>query len=334
MAIWRAENSILTTRGIEILSKVKAGIGSITVTKVVAGSGRVSESLLSSQTEVSGTTKPMVLSDKESRESGSEISVYIQNEGFTEDFILNQIGVYVMHPDYEDEQLYHISQCEAGGYDTIPAFEDTVTTFGYSLFLEHSNSSSISITVNPQGMIGRDEFEQYKSNLAEELKSVDKGKVSRTLLWERDLSVLTLVPDKDFFIFLFPESYIESGYDGLEIIYANSLVPNVARIIPVSSVPNVLNSSGYLPIPRSLDYNTPFIPFRLTAFFPESHPFFFGYRDTSFLEIAAGSGVSFGEVCLFDFNGGTTNNPGGNFLVPIRIYGIKGTVNEIPSVTV
>lgn len=164
MAKWRAENSMLTKWGIEILNKVKAGIGSITVTKIVAGSGRVSESLLSSQTKVSGTTKPMVLSNKESRPDGSEISVYIQNNGFTEDFILNQIGVFVTHPDYEGEQLYHISQCDADGYDTIPAFEDTVTTFGYSLFLENGNSSSINITVSPQGMITRDEFDSYKES--------------------------------------------------------------------------------------------------------------------------------------------------------------------------
>lgn len=161
MATWRAENSMLTARGIEITSKIKAGIGSITITKIVAGSGRVSESLLSNQTQVSGITKPMVLSHTESREGGSEITLYIQNEGFTEDFILNQIGVYVSHPDYEGEQLYHISQCDADGYDTIPAFEDTVTTFGYSLFLENGNSSSINITVDPQGMVPRPEFDKY-----------------------------------------------------------------------------------------------------------------------------------------------------------------------------
>lgn len=161
MATWRSENSMLTARGIEITSKIKAGIGSITITRIVAGSGRVSESLLSRQTQVSGITKPMVLSHTESREGGSEITLYIQNEGFTEDFILNQIGVYVSHPDYEGEQLYHISQCDADGYDTIPAFEDTVTTFGYSLFLENGNSSSINITVNPQGMVPRPEFDKY-----------------------------------------------------------------------------------------------------------------------------------------------------------------------------
>lgn len=165
MATWKSECSMLTKRGIEILNKVKAGIGSITVTRIVAGSSRVAESLLANQTSMSGNTKDMTVSHVDSRSgAGSEISVYITNEGYTESFDLHVIGVFVTHEDYEGEQLYHISQCDESDFDHIPVFGETVITYGYSLFLEHGNSSSINITISPQGMITRAEFDSYKES--------------------------------------------------------------------------------------------------------------------------------------------------------------------------
>lgn len=175
MAVWRAENSMLTARGVEILNKIKAGIGSITVTRIVAGSDRVPESQLINMTQFSGTTKPMVLAKADVRDSGSEISVYITNSDFTESFNLNQIGVYVSHPDYLEEQLYHISQCDADGFDVIPALDETPVTFGYSLFLEHGNSSSINITVDPQGMVSLKQFNEFRANtVSGNLVSIDE----------------------------------------------------------------------------------------------------------------------------------------------------------------
>ena len=158
MATWKSENSMLTQVGVEILNKIKLGVGSITVTRVVAGSGRVSASQLFRQTAVSGTTKPMIITSKEIKETGSDISIYITNENFTESFDFNQIGVYVTHPEYDGEQLYHISQCEEEGFDVIPALDETPVTFEYSLFLEHGNSSSINLTVDPQGMVSNEKF--------------------------------------------------------------------------------------------------------------------------------------------------------------------------------
>lgn len=164
MATWKSENSMLTQVGIDILNKLKAGVGSITVTRVVAGSGRVPASQLFQQTALSGTTKPMVITNKDVKDFGCEISVYITNADFTESFDLNQIGVYVTHPDYQGEQLYHISQCESNGVDVIPSLGETPVTFGYSIFLEHGNSSSVSITVDTQGMISRKEFDEFKGD--------------------------------------------------------------------------------------------------------------------------------------------------------------------------
>lgn len=191
MATWRAENSILTSRGIEILNKLKAGIGHITVTRIVAGSSRVSESSLYSQTSISGVQKQMIISSKNLVESGSEIAFYISNEDFTEPYDVHQLGVYVTHPDYEGEQLYHISQCDAEDFDTIPSYSDNPVTQGYSIYMEHGNSSSLSLTVDPQGVVNRLEFEELtkrysigrlytKSNNMTALSSVGWYRVAST----------------------------------------------------------------------------------------------------------------------------------------------------------
>lgn len=172
MAIWKSENSLLTQKGVEILNKVKAGVGSITVTRVVAGSGRVPPSQLYAQITISGTTKPMTITQVHTREGGSEISISITNDGFTESFNINQIGVYVSHEDYDGEVLYHISQCEANGVDVVPPVSDTPSTFGYNLFLEHSNESSISITVNPQGSVSISDFDEYKVSVEKRISNL------------------------------------------------------------------------------------------------------------------------------------------------------------------
>ena len=163
MATWKSENSLLTLRGVEILNKLNLGQGQITITRIVAGSSRVSESTLYKQTAVSGDTLDLIIDAYHTDEVGTELSFHLSNEGFTQPFNLHQIGVYVTHPDYEGEILYHISQCDAEGADLIPAFAGNVLVMTYSLYLVHGNSSTISITIDPLGMVTQEEFENFKN---------------------------------------------------------------------------------------------------------------------------------------------------------------------------
>lgn len=175
MAIWKTENSMLTQVGVEILNKFKSGDGKgITITRIVAGTGRVSSSQLFRQTTVSGTQKEMTIYGKNVVEGGSEIAFSINNTDFTESFELNQIGVFVTHPDYAGEQLYHISQCEEEGADLIPPHSETPVKLEYSLFLEHSNDSSITITIDPLKSVNVEVFNAFKEEVDtsfEEIKS-------------------------------------------------------------------------------------------------------------------------------------------------------------------
>lgn len=202
MATWRPENSMLTQRGVEILNKLKAGVGSITVTRIVAGSERVAESLLFKQTSISGVQKPMTISGKNTTDVGSEITFYIENKDFTEPYNLHQIGIYVTHPDYVGEQLYHISQCDANDYDTIPAISYTPVTQGYSVFMEHGNSSSVNITVDPSGMINTVQFNEFKESVNSLITDLTNGKAPAGFgLGESEGKTINALDDIDGFGF-------------------------------------------------------------------------------------------------------------------------------------
>ena len=173
MATWKSENSFLTSVGEEILNKLKVGQGAITITRIVAGSGRVATSQINKQTSISGVQKEFTLNGIKTYDQGSELSFFITNENFTESYVINQIGVYVTHPDYVGEQLYHISQCEEGSPDVVPPYADNAVTMGYSLFLAHGNSSSIVVNVDPSGMVSIGEFNTFKTEISNKLDSMN-----------------------------------------------------------------------------------------------------------------------------------------------------------------
>lgn len=176
MATWKSENSLLTLKGEEILNKLSLGQGQITISRIVAGSGRVAESALYKQTSISGTQKNLIINDYKIEDTGTEFSFHISNEDFTEDFSLNQIGVYVTHPEYADEVLYHISQCDEVGADVIPAYEGNAVTLTYSLYLVHGNSSAISITIDPLGMVTNKEFEGLVESFSDFVEETEEYK--------------------------------------------------------------------------------------------------------------------------------------------------------------
>lgn len=175
MATWKSENSLLTSVGEDIFNKLKVGQGAITITRIVAGSGRVAGSQLLKQTAISGIQKTLMLNSVNTNDTGSEISFTITNSDFTEPFSVNQIGVYVTHPDYLGEQLYHISQCEENDPDVIPAHADNVVTLGYSLFLVHGNSSSIVVNVDPSGMVSIKDFGSFKTKTEQTFTSLNNS---------------------------------------------------------------------------------------------------------------------------------------------------------------
>ena len=156
MATWNPDNVVLTQKGQEILSKVQAGVGKITVSKVVTGGGYVSPSQLYKQTAVTNEKHTMTVTKVITDETGSEIALTVTNEDLEQEYDLYQIGIYVQHQDYQGDILYTIAQCDTDNPDHIPLPSVTVATLQYSIYMEHSNTSNVVIQVNPAGFVTLD----------------------------------------------------------------------------------------------------------------------------------------------------------------------------------
>lgn len=153
MATWKPENVLLTLKGNEALSKVLAGQGKLTVTRIVTGAGYVSPSTLYNQKDVSNIKQTLEVNRVVTDANGSEISTTLSNINLDTAYNLYQIGVYCKHTDSNEEFLYLIAQCETDKPDNIPAKTDTVANFSYNLYIQHEGTTQFEVTVNQPGAI-------------------------------------------------------------------------------------------------------------------------------------------------------------------------------------
>ena len=153
MATWKPENVLLTLKGNEALSKVLAGQGKLTVTRIVTGAGYVPPSTLYNQKNVSDIKQTLKISRVVTDANGSEISTTLSNINLDTAYSLYQIGVYCRHTDSVEEFLYLIAQCETDKPDTIPAKTDTIANFSYNLYIQHEGTTQFEVTVNQSGVL-------------------------------------------------------------------------------------------------------------------------------------------------------------------------------------
>lgn len=151
MAVWNPNNLMVTQQGQLLLSKIQAGIGQATITKVLTGAGRVSPSQLYMQTAVSQPMQECIIAGKETYETGSILELQVSNNNLTTSYVINQIGVYASHPDM-GEILYMIGQCDENTGDIMPLPSVTPVTMNYAFYLIHSKDANITINVNPAGL--------------------------------------------------------------------------------------------------------------------------------------------------------------------------------------
>lgn len=171
MSTWNTTDVVLTTIGEEILSKVQSGIGVISISRIVSGGGSVSPALLSAQTAVTSIKQELTLSNRSATSGGSILNMYLTNTGLAAEYDLYQIGVYVNHQDYVGEQLYLIAQCDTASPDHIPLPEDTPVSLSFSIFMEHSSASALSVTISPTGMVTTALFNEHKDTVDAHLAS-------------------------------------------------------------------------------------------------------------------------------------------------------------------
>lgn len=153
MATWSSDNVILTEIGQQILSKVQAGVGAITVTRIVTGGTIIPYAQLYKATSIPDIKQECTILSVSTDMKGSEISVSVSNDDLEESYSLYTLGIYVTHPDFEGEQLYFVAECDINNPDIIPLPSVTPATMYYSLYMVHENTSNVTITVSTAGVV-------------------------------------------------------------------------------------------------------------------------------------------------------------------------------------
>ena len=155
MADWSSHNITLTAKGASALSKVQAGSGSLTITRVIASEQYVAESTLREVTSLSVENLPLTIIDRhEVQDGGSVIQVQLSNLYLGNAFTLNEIGVFATHSDNPSEEfLYIIAQVDADTGDKIPVYATTPVTATYDIYLYNVGADNIEITISSAGLV-------------------------------------------------------------------------------------------------------------------------------------------------------------------------------------
>lgn len=155
MADWSSHNITLTTKGASALSKVQAGSGSLTITRVIASEQYVAESTLREVTSLSVENLPLTIIDRhEVQDGGSVIQVQLSNLYLGNAFTLNEIGVFATHSDNPSEEfLYIIAQVDADTGDKIPVYATTPVTATYDIYLYNVGADNVKITISSAGLV-------------------------------------------------------------------------------------------------------------------------------------------------------------------------------------
>lgn len=181
MATWSPDNFVITNEGEKVLSSVIIGIDRLTITRIVTGAGYVAPSALYKQTVVTNPKQEMQVTNVATNSNGSEVTVRVTNEGINEPYPIYQIGVYVTHPDFEGEVLYMLAQCDTATPDYMPAREEVPVSFTYSLYIAHSGTDKVTITVSDAGLLSTSVFLKYKVDIEEKFNQVNTEINKRSL---------------------------------------------------------------------------------------------------------------------------------------------------------
>ena len=197
MAVWN--NATLTNVGRALQAKLLS-TDKLQITRVVAGTSRVADNQLESQTAISNIaqtlTVEMLSYDKQ---NNAIIKVAVDNSNLTTGYIAHQIGIYATDPD-KGEILYAITQEKDKG-DEIPSIYEQPHGYyhSWSFVLTFGAASSVDVTIDPQHAITREEADrQYLSIEAATaaISGMDEKKVDNTVFTEALEGKVDKVPGK------------------------------------------------------------------------------------------------------------------------------------------
>lgn len=171
MATWN--NALLTNDGHALQAKLLS-TDTLQITRVVAGKDRDSNDELINKTGISNIAQQLVVEQLAYDTHGNAIiKVACYNKDLATGYIARQIGIYATDPE-KGEILYAVVQ-ESGDGDEIPS--NTEMPYGYyntwTFSLTFGAASSVSVTIDTQHAITREEADRQYSSKTETAAAVE-----------------------------------------------------------------------------------------------------------------------------------------------------------------
>lgn len=144
------ENTVITNAGIELLKNALSG-GTITVTAIKSGSGKVDVSALKSQTAVSSIKQSGTVQGVTKTNETIKIGVLFSNAGLSAGYSMTQLGIYAKGST-GSEVLFAISQSITG--KEVPA-ESAMPSWSlvHNFYIKFNNDVTMTATVDPEGYV-------------------------------------------------------------------------------------------------------------------------------------------------------------------------------------
>ena len=144
------ENTVITNAGIELLKNALSG-GTITVTAIKSGAGKVDVSALKSQTAVSSIKQSGTVQGVTKTNETIKIGVLFSNAGLSAGYSMTQLGIYAKGST-GSEVLFAISQSTTG--KEVPA-ESAMPSWSlvHNFYVKLNNDVKMTATVDPEGYV-------------------------------------------------------------------------------------------------------------------------------------------------------------------------------------
>ena len=144
------ENTVITNAGIELLKNALSG-GTITVTAIKSGAGKVDVSALKSQTAVSSIKQSGTVQGVTKTNETIKIGVLFSNAGLSAGYSMTQLGIYAKGST-GSEVLFAISQSTTG--KEVPA-ESAMPSWSlvHNFYIKLNNDVKMTATVEPEGYV-------------------------------------------------------------------------------------------------------------------------------------------------------------------------------------
>lgn len=166
------DSAVLTNSGLNLMAQWVDG-AVLTIDKATAGEGTVNEAYLMGQTQLVAEKKQLSIVRQDRVANGVRIQMQCTNEGVTEEFTINQIGVWA-HLNDGASVLLSIYQDDTGVLVPTNA-EMPEYVFTFYAVLQVSNTGTLEVTIDASAVVTKAQLDEATAEIDDKIEKIVDG---------------------------------------------------------------------------------------------------------------------------------------------------------------